>query len=256
MVLRMESNKTPVAYGLAGSCTSERWVEAFSQGCGGKVSYNNVMLPNHPVAMFGDPTLHTLLGHARDQGRDWYYGDHAYFRRRVYYRITKNAWQHDTRGEAHPARWERLGIKIEPWRKHGEKILLCPQSSRFFELHGLNHTQWVRDTMEVLHRYTDRPIEIRYKSDGLQTEEHFWQSLHDAYAVVVYTSVAGVQAAIHGVPCFATHECASKYFGTDDLSKIESPVRPDDRERMAWVLANNQWTMEEIAQGLAWEHIR
>jgi hypothetical protein len=252
----MGTGDIPVSYGVNGGLTSQTFTQAFARGCGGAVSYNPAMLMPGPVAMFGDPSLYALLAQARLEGRVWYYGDHAYFRRRVYFRITKNQWQHDMQGKAHPARWERLGVRIQPWRKTGYKILLCPQSPRFFELHGMSHLQWVQDTTRTLQRYTDRPIEIRYKPGGSQTEEQFRRSLHEVHAVVVYTSVAGAQAAIHGVPCFATHECVSKHFGTDDLKRIENPVRPDDRERMAWLLADNQWTMEEIKSGLAWEHLR
>jgi hypothetical protein len=253
----MGKSDIPVSYGLTGGLTSQTFVKAFAYGCGGRISYDPGMLWPGPVAMFGDPILYNLLGQARMEGRDWYYGDHAYFRRRVYFRITKNRWQHSMQGRrVTPARWERLGVRIQPWQTKGHKILLCPQSPAFFELHGMNHLEWIRSTMKTLQQYTDRPIEIRYKPGGNQTEEQFRRSLHDVHAVVVYTSVAGAQAAIHGVPCFATHECVSKHFGTDDLSRIENPVRPDDRERMAWLLADNQWTMDEIRQGIAWEHVK
>jgi hypothetical protein len=252
----MGKSDIPVSYGINGGLTSDKFVKAFAYGCGGTISHNPSMLFPGPVAMFGDPTLYRLLEQARIEGRTWYYGDHAYFRRRVYYRITKNRWQHSTQGDATPARWERLGVRIQPWREGGYKVLLCPQSPRFFELHGMNHIHWIRDTMKELQRHTDRPIEVRYKPGGSQTEEEFRRSLREVHAVVVYTSVAGAQAAIHGVPCFATHECVSKHFGTDDLSRIENPVKPEDRERMAWLLADNQWTMEEIRQGIAWEHVR
>ena len=220
------------------------------------MTYNHSMLEPGPVAMFGNPLLFPLLRQAQAEKRDWYYGDHAYFGRRVYYRITKNAFQHNCYGDAHPQRWERLGIRIKPWQKTGGAILLCPQSAAFYELHGMNRDQWIIDTTTEIRRYTDRPIILRNKASGLATEDLFRQSLHGVHAVVVYTSVAGAQAALEGVPCFATHDCASAKFGTTDLSRIENPVRPDNREQMAWVLADNQWTFDEMAGGMAWEKIR
>jgi hypothetical protein len=36
---------------------------------------------------------------------------------------------------------------------------------------------------------------------------------------------------------------------------MENPVKPDNREQMAWALADNQWTLAEIESGMAWEHI-
>jgi hypothetical protein len=41
-----------------------------------------------------------------------------------------------------------------------------------------------------------------------------------------------------------------------DLSSIERPRKPDNREQMAWVLADNQWTLEEIRRGIAWQKLK
>jgi hypothetical protein len=38
-----------------------------------------------------------------------------------------------------------------------------------------------------------------------------------------------------------------------DLSEIEAPRRPEDRERWAGVLADNQWSVPEIRNGTAWK---
>jgi hypothetical protein len=90
-----------------------------------------------------------------------------------------------------------------------------------------------------------------------ETERVFRRQLVNAWAVVVYSSMAGVQAVMQGVPCFATDPSStSALFGTTDLSKIETPIKPDNREYMAAILANSQWTLLEIASGLAWEQVR
>lgn len=241
---------------MTGQFTSPKWVDAFSRGCGGKVMFSSDILQPGGVAMFGNPTLFPLLREAIAQGRDWYYGDHAYFRRHKFYRITKNAWQHNMVGEATPHRWERLRVRMKAWHRTGSKIILCPQSPTFFQLHGLDVSAWIQETTDKIRQYSDRQIKVVYKAGGHLAEEIFRRSLIDAHAVVVYTSVAGAQAVMNGVPCFATGECVSKYFGTDDLSRIEKPVRPENREQMAWLLADNQWTFDEIQQGMAWEKIK
>ena len=224
---------------------------AFSKGCGGRIYETANILHKGDVAMFGDPATWQLLQKAKQDNRTLFYGDKAYFGRSKYYRITKNAYQSDCIGNGDTSRLNKTGQNIYPW-KTGSKILICQQSELFYKLHGLNRNDWVNHTKQTIRQYTDRPIEIRSKISGDGTEFAFRRSLVDVHAVVVYTSVAGVQAAMNGVPCFATEQCASLAFGSSDLSQIENPVLPDNREYLASVLANNQWTLDEIYNGTAW----
>jgi hypothetical protein len=242
----------PLCYALAGQGTSEDFCAAFAKGCGGRVVRTKELLDGD-VFMFGQPDLWPILMAAKEQGRNWYYGDKAYWGRAKYWRVTKNAMQHDCLGDAKPNRFERLGIKIKPWQS-GSHIMLCPQSDTFFRFFGTTQKDWIEKTTETLRQYTDRPIIIRTKT-GANPEQDFRNMLHKIHAVVVFTSMAGMQAAIYGVPCFATADCVSARFGTMDLSRIESPAKPDNREQMAWVLADNQWTYNEISRGMAWEKL-
>ena len=247
----MDRHSVPNTYYVEGISISKEFSKAFQKGCGGNIYTSGNVLHRGDIAMFGDPATWNLLQQAIKEGRNWYYGDKAYFGRGKYYRITKNAYQSNCIGNADPARWNELRISIER-RKKGSKILVCRQSVKFYELHGINRDDWVRNTINTLRQYTDRPIEIRDKSTGDLTEWQFRRALSDVHAVVVYTSIAGVQAVTRGVPCFATEKCASLAFGSSDLSQIENPVLPDNRFEMACVLANNQWTLDEIRNGTAW----
>ena len=67
--------------------------------------------------------------------------------------------------------------------------------------------------------------------------------LKDCHAVVVHSSNVAVDALLAGVPVFCTVPCAAYRMGYADLSKIESPLYPDDREQWAWNLADQQWTL-------------
>ena len=229
---------------------------AFSQGCGGKMSTNPGILLPGDIAGFFIPELYGILNTARLQKRNWYYGDKAYFGRHKYWRITKNAFMYDLSNSHTPERFEKLGIEIKPWRS-GSEILLCPQSDTYFRLHGMRQQEWIDKTTCELRQHTDRKIRIHYKLVGDDTERHFEREIRNAWAVVVYSSMAGAQAAIHGVPCFATNsDCVSAKFGTTDLSLIENPCKPDNRAELAWGLADNQWTLDEIKRGMAWEAIK
>jgi hypothetical protein len=257
MVGRMSANGLPVTYLTPqGSCYT--FGNAFAKGCGGR-AITSLKFRRADFSAFVNPEIYPVLRDAQKNGVNWYYGDHAYFGRKFYFRVSKNAYQHDALRDAKPDRFEKLRFPIQNWRG-GSKILLCPQSDVFMRLHGISQEQWIQDTTETLRKYTDRKIRVHLKSHSSlmwQTERQFWQALlDDIYAVVVYTSVAGVQAVLNGVPCFATEKCASASFGSMDLSKIETPKKPDNREEMAWVLADNQWTLDEIAKGMAWEKLR
>jgi hypothetical protein len=248
----VQPSNVPLCYALAGQKTSEEFCEAFAQGCGGEV-VKSLRLLDGDVFMFGQPELWPILMAAKEQGRTWYYGDKAYWGRTKYWRVTKNAMQHNCLGDTNPNRFKRLGIKIKPWSR-GSTIMLCPQSDTFFRFFGTSQQEWIEETTKTLRQYTDRSIIVRVKA-GPNPEQDFRNMLHKIHAVVVFTSMAGMQASIHGVPCFATADCVSARFGTTDLSRIENPVKPENREEMAFVLANNQWTYSEMKRGMAWERL-
>lgn len=250
----MEKYSIPVSYYLNSVQISREFGLAFGRGCGGSIFSASNILKSGDVAMFGNPASWEVLQAAIKAGRNWYYGDKAYFGRDKYYRITRNAYQSDCKGRVDSRRWEKLRIALNGW-KSGSKVLICQQSEVFYGLHGQKRSEWVNNTIAEIRKYTDRPIEIRSKVGGEETEALFKESLIDVHAVVVYSSVSGAQAAIHGTPCFATEKCASLAFGTSDLSKIENPVKPDNRYEMACVLANNQWTLNEIRNGIAWRDL-
>jgi hypothetical protein len=252
----VDTHRPPVTYSIASALTSPIFGKAFANGCGGELSSDPRMLLDGDVAMFGHPDLIGLLKQAQAEGRTWYYGDKAYFGREVYYRITKNAYMHNTEGEPDFDRFKKLNLTVQQW-KDGNDILICPQSDVFFRLQGKTQNEWIEQTIKQIRKHSDRKIRYQYKSSVKGAELAFKRSLRGAWAVVVHSSMAGVQAAIHGVPCFATDpKSTSAKFGTTDLSLIESPVRPDNREHMAAVLAANQWTISEINSGLAWECIK
>jgi hypothetical protein len=226
---------------------------AFAKGCGGTITDEEYLFPG-PVALFGSPARWPLLRQAQEAGRDYYYIDHAYFNRSKYYRITKNAYQHDGRGVSTGDRFRAFPrLAVQPWRTSGSHILICPNSSIYFALHGLDVDDWLRDVTMTLRQQTDRPIRIRWKVADCPIRE----DLVDAWAVVVFSSAAALDALIAGVPVFTLAPfAASVRMGLSDLTRIESPFYPDDRESFVSVLADHQWTIQEILKGVAWRDLQ
>lgn len=243
---------TPVCYQVPTERTSPQWCKAFAAGCGGRIS-SVFRLEAGPVAMFGSPLLWSLLRHAQTQGREWFYGDHAYYGRKQFYRVTRNRYQHDGIGESNGQRFAGFGRPIQPWRKHGTHVLICPQSDNHFRQFGLTQAGWLADVTAKIRAVTDRPIRTRLKFDRTPIDH----DLVDCWAVVTFSSAAALDALIAGVPVFVLAEFAASYrMGCPDLSQIESPIRPEHRDSFLAVLADQQWTLEEMSRGMAWETLR
>lgn len=242
----------PVSYYAPQEITSPKFAYAFAKGCRGTITDENELFPG-PVALFGSPSKWAVLRQAQQQERDWYYGDHGYFGRGLFYRITKNAYQHDGTGDADPERFLKFGKAIEPWRRKGAHVLVCPNSPEHFAQHGLDHDPWLNATIATLRQYTDRELRVRWKR-GQRTR--IIDDLRGAWACVVYSSAAALDALIAGIPVFVLAPFAAAYrMGLSDLALIEAPIYPTDREPFLWALANQQWTLSEIYRGQAWHSL-
>lgn len=222
---------------------------AFAQGCRGRIVRGARQLNKGPAAFYGWLRgLEPLLRQAQKDGRTWYYLDNGYFapgHYSGYYRVTRGAYQHNGAGEGDLDRLHQLGVRIQPWRR-GEYVLVCPPGDLFAQHLGFKASDWLQDVTAAIAAHTDRPIRVRVKgASGASLAD----DLKRAHCLVTGFSNAAVEALVAGVPVFCTHRCAAFDMGTPDLSKIEEPRRPDDRERWAGVLAANQWTLEEMKRG-------
>jgi len=224
--------------------TSPLFAEAFAAGCGGEVCEQ---YQGGPWAGFGSPDNWRDLQAAIEGGFDWYFGDHAYFGRHHFYRISKNQYQHNGRGHSDCRRFKWHGIEIKS-RQHGKNVLICPQSEVFFALRGMNRDFWFAETLAEIQKHTDRPIVVRTKKDP----KPFSRQLEKAHCVVTYSSNAAVEAILAGVPAICLHNCAASVMAESKIENIENPYFENDRLEWAGVLADNQWTLDEIKSGMAW----
>jgi hypothetical protein len=239
-----------------GHLHSKTICEALRQGTGFPV-VSASPLQKGGVAMYGFLRgLLPTLKQARNEHRPWVYLDRGYFRATYgtdysgYFRMTRNAWQHSGKGGADKARWQRLGLSIEPWKKGGDHILVCPPGDVFTQaVGGFAAEKWLRSTLATLAQHTKREVRVRYKADAVKRT--LAQDLDGCHALVTYMSNTAVEALLYGVPVFCTGPSAAQSMGRADLAEIESPVYRDDRERWAEVLAANQWTLDEIRAGVA-----
>lgn len=236
---------------------------AFAQGVGAPI-VGVSPLQRGQVFMYGCLRgLLPTLDEAIKLGRTWWYADNGYFKRGHYdgyYRVTRNAFQHDgIHGDDDPTRWEHLDIHIHAWKNNGQHIVVCPPSRLWASLCGFDADKWLIETIDTLRKYTKRPITIRMKmswSDVKTRSVSLDQDLQNAWMLVTHSSNAAVESLLAGVPVICTDPCAAQCMGRTDLAAIEDPIYPDDRLRWASVLANNQWTLDEMRSGLCWEMLK
>lgn len=250
---------TPTVYRMPREHTSPRWCRAFAAGCGGAEIIDDGQLRPGPVALFGSPGLWNQLEQVRAEGRPWWYGDHGYFGRGDYYRVTAGRLQLDgqeTRS-APPdhARLRALAVEIRPWRTGGSHVLICPPDQVFAGLNHFDVEAWTRNVLSELQRHTGRELRVRKRQLGTRKARPLSRDLADCWCLVTYTSNAAVESVCAGVPVICTGPCAGRLMGSGDLSQIETPRMGEDRETWAAWLAANQWNMDEMAAGDCWRAI-
>ncbi|WP_289036478.1 hypothetical protein [uncultured Roseibium sp.] len=192
-----------------------------------------------------------IVQNARKNNQYFFYFDHAYFSRGhgKNYRIARNSYEAGAVRVCPGDRLDVLDIAVQPWRRGGSSILVCPPTEYFMKAHGCPN--WLDETLMTLRHSTDREIVVRRKPKPGETVEPIEDAFRRSFALVTHSSNIAIEAAIAGVPVFVSGTSAAAPIGETDFSRIEMPVYPD---RDAWLrhLAYNQYTMAEIADGTAW----
>lgn len=194
--------------------------------------------------------------------------DLGYWQRREadYHKIAIND-RHPTayfRGVNDPSRLKSLGIRLRDWRKSGDFVLVAGMSHKAAEACGYGPGEWESWAIEEVKKHTDLPVLYRpkpsckfsrivqadYAPSGLNIQE----ALKGCHALVTHHSNCAVDALVEGIPVFVWEGVASP-MGLQDLSKIEDPYFPSDRQAWAEDIAWTQWTFDEIATSAPWEHL-
>ncbi len=252
-----------IGYPQPGKEKSRRLVGALVQGAGGELAdaRGGLRGERHAAAFYGTQGIEELFREARAlPGRGlghWLYIDNSFFdvSREAFFRVGVDMLQGPL-GAPDYARLDALGVAIQPWRKGGRHILLCPQSDYFMrEVLGRSEP-WAARVMRELAKYTDRTIVVRaWSQDKVALSRTLGEDLEDCWALVTDSSAAAIGALLAGVPVFITGESPALLMGLAQLSEIERPRRPDGRELWAARLAASQWTLEEMREGKTWREL-
>lgn len=205
------------------------------------------------------------------------YADLGYYHRRHggrfngYHKLTVDS-RHPTdyfmREDMPSDRWDYLvglgGLEIKPWRTKGSDVLIAGMSAKASHAEGLGPLEWEKEAVKKLVWHTDRKIRLRPKPNCLKSKPipgTIWHNvrsldhgLHDVHAVVARHSNVCVDALFAGIPVFCD-EGISRDMGLSDLSRIETPYYPPNREQFAHNLAYQQWSLAEIADGSPFHYL-
>ncbi len=160
-------------------------------------------------------------------------------------------------------RWEKhFAHHLKPWREVGEGYaLLIGQVPGDAALHGLDMAEWAqRMTTELLrlgHRVVYRPHPkgpTPCPSGAEISNRSLEQDLAGASRVVVYNSTTAVESVLAGIPTVTMDIGSVAYpMASHDLS---APLVCPDRTKWCHDMAWRQWTLEELENGAAWNHIK
>lgn len=251
------------AYPVAGKAKSVEICKMFIRGCGGRMGDPGQPQLSEGAAFFygvDASNLHLWKQILDDPTREYYYCDNSYFdeSRQQYFRVTKNRLQHTGSGNSNGERFNALNIKIKPQIKGGEYIVVCPQSDSFMANIVGYRGSWTQHTLEDLRVVSKRPVRLRLWSPAKhELASTLVDDLKDAHALVTWSSAAAITSVLNGVPAFCSKQCAAAVVGNLDFGTLGFPYFFGEGFIRNWagVLADNQWTLDEMNKGKAWEDL-
>ncbi len=190
--------------------------------------------------------------------KNFYYIDHGYFKQsnrkfiknkvhkidlNGYFRIAYNDFWHNGQGNKNSDRFDKLKINLKKLNTKGEYIIVSEPVLEAQQYYKLNN--WTQNTINELKKFTDRKLIIHNRRSEIKLED----LLIKAWAFVSDHSSAGLKAMIEGVPAYFTNNTLSKIGSIKDIEKHEINYNIFNN------LAYEQWTIEEIRSGEAWNNL-
>lgn len=245
---------------------SDEYVNMFAKGAGLPIlDYNS---------SYDEPILIRSMGKRKlihsywEKKKTFYYMDSGYIGNyrgatnpygwKLYHRIVKNDVQHNQIIDRPSDRFKKLEHILHK-RKHGKHILLVTPSEKPCKFYGINRDIWVKETIEEIKKYTDRPIVIRDKAPRPERiNKTIYQDLDDAHALVTYQSIAAIESVMYGVPAFTLAPTAADPVANKDLKYLENPTWSDKDTIYKWAchLAYGQYHIDELKNGTAYRMLK
>lgn len=162
-------------------------------------------------------------------------------------------------------RWKSLckknNIKVKPWRKKGDHILILLQSKKSFNTYHQNLYKWLNNKINNIRKYSKRHIIIRKKPKTyidinkikdpnnnftISKNKFINDDLNNAWVSILFSTSACVSSIIEGIPVFCDHKSTLTYdISNKNISLIENPILYK-RSVFFNKLASHIWTSNEF----------
>ena len=213
-------------------------------------------------------------------GQPWYMVDTGYLSKqitrypepvindldRTYFRICKGSIHTNKGMVLDGARLQKLesqGIDVEfkgcdtSDDKRGHIVVAPSSQTVTYHINGMSQDEWVQKVTNEIKKYTDREIVFRNKP---RPGNEWWgtelkDDLKGAHCLVTNMSLSAIEAVLHQTPIITEGRNVASPIAGQDISKIEKPLRPGRKTVTEWLrfVANNQFTLEEIRNGTAFD---
>ncbi len=174
-----------------------------------------------------------------------------------------------------PDKWnlisQTLGLTLKDWKFNNRYILICMQRDGGFSMKNLNPMEWLKNKIQEIRQYSDRPIVIRPHPGKPQdfskfigknisvmnsSEISLVDSLQGAHCAVFFNSSSAVAAICEGIPIFVDDKsCVAWDVANKTLKDLETPSFYP-REQWIYDLAAAHWSDEEGRHGRIYEKFR
>jgi hypothetical protein len=168
-----------------------------------------------------------------------------------WHRLTRNHLHFNNQFIAPADRLTNFTTFPRPWRKDGEKILIVEPGPFAASIMHVDPKSWTEEVSNELKKYTNRPIEIRSKTNK-KTRTSLYQTLleGDYYCTVSINSNSAVESIWAGVPAITLDKHVSNTVTRNDLSQINDLYYGSLGDWLAW-LSYCQFTYDEFMDGTA-----
>jgi predicted alpha/beta hydrolase family esterase len=200
---------------------------------------------------FSDQTSAKMVRCMKEK-RPFIHLDHAYFKRGYEHGNVRVNFGHFHQTGLLKVQGDRSGLgmkRLLPWQKEGKHIVIISPSDNIVKILRQmrdippSAKDWCRKMEIEVKTISKRPVVVKEKGGSIL------DVLMGAHAVVSLSSVAEVEAAVHGIPVFVSQDSPA-YPMSGELSQIENPVYPD---RSDWIntLSYSQFHLSELSDGTA-----
>jgi hypothetical protein len=225
----------------------------------------------------------TIMDDYTKAGRQIIFIDKGYTRKNTF-RVAVNGFhptQYLMKLNCLNGRFDAANLIVKPYPKtpRGDYILFDGASQKYCNFMKLgDQLDWGISVLKTIRAHSDRNIAYRPRPTHNRVDEDIIlerlcqekltnvrldvgpvaESIEDAYTVVSHGGNIGWEAALAGKPNFIIHDSIARPVAETEWSRLDKALVPTEELRRRWMynVMHCQWTINEFADGTAWEHIQ